>query len=474
MLQAAGSRWGWSPKKTMSLAGKLYEGGHITYLRTDSVRLSEQAIVDIRALVSATWDDAHLGPGATGKATASKVQGAHEAIRPTRIGVAVVEGVDADGQRLYALIRAVVLGSQMADAQQARLGITAAAENLDRPLTGSVSWYTQPGWREAFKSIDAPLKRAAAAGLEKGAALKLLVAEEGEANPQLKRGETQPPARYRGHSLVKAMKDAGIGRPSTYAATLDRLLKRNYIEDDAGALVPLPDGRHVWLDVAPMYAIGAGEPLFDVAYTATMEERLDHVEEGTAEAPQVWEDLRDAFRAAHESAQNQRKTGKQTAAQRMQLTALIENAPTELLSGIDIDGLSWEASRALMRRLREAGVSPTPSDKQHHEIARLTALLALEEVEVASIVGLPTLSGLRTRADASAIIDALKKRLPDVTPVSDKQLRFIADLVKKAGQTEAEACASVGSTDFASMTGGRDGTASQLITLLKRERRKKT
>ena len=77
-----------------------------------------------------------------------------------------------------------------------------------------------------------------------------------------------------------------------------------------------------------------------------------------------------------------------------------------------------------------------------------------------------------TRAQASSLIDALKQRLPDVTAVSDKQLRFLTDLVKKAGLTETDACGQVGAVDFAALTGGRAGTASQLITLMKRAARK--
>ncbi|MCO4748077.1 MAG: type IA DNA topoisomerase [Proteobacteria bacterium] len=472
LLQAAGGRWGWSPKKTMSLAGKLYEGGHITYLRTDSIRLSDQAIADARALIKDKWDEAHLGAGAAGKKGATKVQDAHEAIRPTQITVLAPEGVDDDARRLYTLIRAQVLASQMAPAKQARLGVTASVPDLDRPLTGSVSWYTSLGWRAAFVGIDAAASLVRPDGLEVGASLVLLPEEEESPNPNLKRGETQPPGRYRGHSLVKAMKDAGIGRPSTYASTLETLLRRKYVEDEGGALVPLIDGRRVWLDVAPMYSLTDGEPLFDPTYTATMEERLDDVEEGTEAAPEVWETLRDAFRAAHDSAQKQRKAGHQTASQRMQIDALFANAPAEMIEGVDVDGLSWEGAGALIRTLREAGVSPTPSEKQLVEITRLSGLLGLDDAAVAALIELENLEALRTRAEASSLIDALKQRMPEVTAVSDKQQRFLADLVKKAGLTEAEACAQVGAADYAALTGGRAGTASQLITLMKRAARK--
>jgi len=454
LLQAAGSRWGWSPKKTMKLASSLYEAGHITYIRTDSNRLANSARADARALISSTWGADHVGPGALGKPSAGKVQDAHEAIRPTRISVQSPDGMDEDTRRLYALIRAQVLASQMAPARQARLAVTAEAEELDRPLTGSLSWYVALGWRAAFSGIDSAPAIAPPSGLEAGARLALLPDQADTPNPELRRGETQPPGRYRAHTLVKAMKDAGIGRPSTYASTVETLADRKYMTDEGGALAPTPDGRQVWLAVAPMYALPEGEPLFDVGYTAAMEERLDEVAEGTEAAPQVWEMLRDAFRSAHESAQQQRRSGKLTPAQRTRLEALLANAPEALTAGLDLEALSWEDASALMTRLRDEGVLPAPTERQLAEIQRLVEVIGTDAAAAAALVGLESLDQVRTAAGASELIDGLRERLPEVTKPSDKQLRFLADLVKKAGLTEAEACGRVGADGFEVLTGG--------------------
>lgn len=468
LLQAAGSRWGWSPKKTNALAAQLYHGGHITYLRTDSTRLSQAFVTDARAHITARWGVDHLGPGATGKPSAAKVQDAHEAIRPTRIEAVPPHELDDDAQRLYTLIRAQVLASQMAPSLQARLALTAEVPGLDRPLTGSVSWYTRLGWRAAFAGLDPQQDQSPPLGLEPGATLLLSPGDDERPNPLLKEGETQPPGRYRGHSLVRAMKVAGIGRPSTYASTLEKLLERRYVEVDSGALAPTPNGRCAWLEVAPLYALPDGEPLFESAYTAVMEARLDDIEDGSAAAPVVWEALRDAFRAAHASAQQQRSSGKQSAAQRQRLDALVARAPEALVAGIELDGLTWKETAELSRRLDEAGVKPAPSAPQQAEIARLIALLGLDPDAAAGLVELASLAEVETGAQASALITAMRARVP----ASDRQLRTLRDLVKRAGLTEAEACARVEAADFASLTGGREGTASRLIGLLKRDTRR--
>jgi len=141
LLQGAGSRWGWTPKKTSKLASDLYEAGHITYIRTDSTRLSDDAISEARTVVAEHFGHDHLGEAATTVTPVGKVQDAHEAMRPTHIAVVTLDSVDKDAQRLYDLIRAQVLASQMAAARRVTLSVTATAQGFDRPLTGAVSQY---------------------------------------------------------------------------------------------------------------------------------------------------------------------------------------------------------------------------------------------------------------------------------------------------------------------------------------------
>ncbi|MDW7708824.1 MAG: type IA DNA topoisomerase, partial [Deferrisomatales bacterium] len=455
LLQAAGS-WGWSPKKTMKLASTLYEGGHITYLRTDSTRLSEGAVAEARDVITALWGTAQLGAGASaGKKTAARIQDAHEAIRPTRAAVEIPEGegIDEDALRLYALIRAQLLASLMAPARQSRLQVTAAADGLDRPLTGSASWYAAPGWRLAFADLDREPVRSQPVEIAVGSRLALLPGGD-PPNPHLREGETQPPARYRAHTLVKAMKDSGIGRPSTYASTVETLLDRKYVREEGGALVPTEDGRRVWLDVAPLYALSDGEPLFDVAYTAALEECLDGIAEGSEPAPPVWLTLRDAVRQAHEGAQAARRAGGQTPAQRARLEALLANAPLDLVDEVDASSLSWAETNDRIERLRAAGVLPAPSERQRAEIERLLAETGASREEAAALGGLEGWEELRYAAQASELIDALRERQGESRQPTARQLRYLSDLVGKLGLSEGEACARVGAADVSSLTGG--------------------
>ncbi len=468
LLQAAGSRWGWSPKKTMALAGKLYEGGHITYLRTDSTRVSEKAVVEAREVITALWGAEQVGTGSVAPKSTGKVQDAHEAIRPTRPAVESPQGGDEDALRLYRLVRARMLASQMTPARLASLRVTACVEKLDRPLTGSVSWYVAPGWRLAFAGIDREPLRADPRDIQPGSRLDLLPGEGGP-NPFLKSGETQPPPRYRAHTLVKEMKSSGIGRPSTYASTVETLLDRKYVQEVDGALAPTENGRSVWLEVAPLYALPAGEPLFDAQYTARMEERLDEIAQGIEPGPRAWLALRDAVRKAHEDAQERRRSGAQTPAQREHLETLLKNAPPELVGEVDPFSSTWKETAELIERLRGAGVRPAPSPRQWGEIERLLAQTGLGRDEAAGLVGLEALERVAAAEQASQLIGELRAQRAEDQQPSGKQLRFLTDLAARLGLSEQEACGRVGAPDFRALTGGGEGTASELLTLLQRE-----
>lgn len=243
LLQAAGSRFGWSPRKTSALASMLYEAGHITYIRTDSTRLAKSAVETARAVVEKTYGENHLGSGSRATVATGPVQDAHEAIRPTRLEVEDPAVDDTDARTLYRLIRAHTLSSQMAPSVRSIVSIEARCAEHPRPLTGSVSWRTFDGWEAAYREF---LGETATAPpdipLEEGAAWALDPPTEDQANPLLVEDETRPPPRYRPHTLIKAMKDAGIGRPSTYSRTVEKLEERSYVEIEDGALAPRPCG----------------------------------------------------------------------------------------------------------------------------------------------------------------------------------------------------------------------------------------
>lgn len=474
LLQVAGSRFGWSPRKTSALASMLYEGGHITYIRTDSTRLAASAVQKARAVVKDAFGEDHLGPGARTKASVGPTQDAHEAIRPTRIEVEEPAVDDADARRLYRLVRAHTLASQMAPSVRSVVGIEAACDGLSRPLTGSVSWRTFAGWEAAYAEFMGEVATAPpAVPLEEGAVWTLDAPTEERANPLLIEDETRPPSRYRPHTLIKAMKDAGIGRPSTYSRTVDKLEERKYVVLEEGSLVPTERGRAVWTEAAPLYAQDGDEEdapveLFSPEFTARMEERLDLIAQGQAAAPESWEAWRDQIRDLHEAARQKKKAGAMVPSQKKMLKRLLANAPEEVRQAHegDLAALSYEGARTLVARLREMGIKPAATEAQMDYLRELVADLEVSEEELERLTGVRSLDDIGNSDQASAAISELKREHEERRPPSAKQRRFIEDLVKDSGLTASEAARLVGALSLDELTGGREGTASELIDLL--------
>lgn len=474
LLQDAGSRWGWSPKRTMGVAKVLYEAGHITYLRTDSTRIADVARDAARAHITKTWGEPFLGPGVEGKKGASKVQDAHEAIRPTDLSLTVSDIDGDDGvKRLFGLIRARFLASQMAPAVFQTRSLRAAVEGFERPLTGSVSWRVEAGWQAAYVDIDGPrVTEPPAADLSVGVVLPLDPGEEEAPNPERVEGETQPPPRFRAHTLVKAMKDSGIGRPSTYAKTVEKLEDRGYIEIDSGQLVPTPRGRSAWLVVAPFYRDeDMDQDLFSVEFTEEMERVLDAIETGEISAANVWERYREQIRAMHNQALEQRRQGTVTKALAGRLRRMLENAPDKYAKRVpdEISTMKQADAQELLGELRDLGIKPAPSERQLAEIERLLGVCSMKPEDAAVLIELTSLAEIQTSSQASELIDALRQRQPSTKPASKRQLGAIRKLVKNLDLDEQKACALVDVEEgYDVLTGGRNGTASALITTLKK------
>jgi DNA topoisomerase-1 len=466
LLQAAGSRWGWSPRKTSTLAGQLYEAGHLTYIRTDSTRLASEAVQAGRSFITKTWGDDQLG-AATAPRSAAGVQDAHEAIRPTDLTLVTVPDVEPDVQRLYALVRAHTLASLMVPSQRVTLSLKARCENLDCALDGSVGWYTNPGWRRAFQ----------AAGLEKEAEITPITVEPGETlelsagdaenpNPELREDETKPPARYRAYALVKAMKDAGIGRPSTYARTVERLEEREYVQKEGGALAPTESGRNIWLEAAPLFSMPDEREVFQTDYTAAMESLLDDVAEGRSKASTVWETILEEFKSAHAAAQEACKTASILPRTRFKLMGYLEAAP-ELTKEIgDLDALTEQNGKEWLAEFRSRGIPLLPSKKQQHFLDELLEATELTLEQTTEAAELKLAGKAPNREEASALIDYLKGVQAANTAPSAKQLKWIVDLAKTSGKDEAGVCALVGLESYSELTGGKGGTASALIDTL--------
>ena len=268
-LTQAGSRvYGWSSKKTMSIAQRLYEEGLITYHRTDSLSLSKAAVDTVRGYIKKEFGDEYLPDSPRFYKTQSKVaQEAHEAIRPTDVNNKGENAGEVDFTKLYDLIWRRFVSCQMSASVYDETTIDVAAGVYMLRASGQILKFD--GWRKV-----APIKK----GEDEVVALPNV--EKGQDLDKVKVwGEqkfTQPPARYNEASLIKTLEKLGIGRPSTYAPTISTILVRNYVEkNDSKQFVPTTIGIAV-----NDFLIGNFPDVFEYAFTADMEGKLDDVANG--------------------------------------------------------------------------------------------------------------------------------------------------------------------------------------------------
>ena len=465
LFQAAGSRWGWSPNKTAALAGKLYELGHLTYIRTDSTRLAAEAVEAGRSLVAEVWGAQLLGSVSKAGAGAG-AQDAHEAIRPTDFQLEIVPDAEPDVQKLYNLVRAGTLASLMVSSQRVSLSLKGQCEGLDLVLDGSVGWYAEPGWRRAFATLEEPIDTTPIT-VDSGATFEWVLGAADHPNPVLREDATKPQARYRAHTIVRAMKEAGIGRPSTYAKTVDRLEERDYVTIEDGVLVPTQSGRDIWLEAAPLFCLEGAREVFQTEYTAAMETQLDDVAEGRREASEVWEIMRDEFKDAHAAAQEAGNAGPLVPRSRLKLQEYLAAAP-ELAAEIgDLDTLSEQEGRTLLADLRTRAINLLPSEKQLSYLNQMLEAMDLTLEQAVESASLRLTGAEPNRDEASAIIDHLSTLKSEGLAPSPKQLHLINKLAETAGFDEAGVCALVGLMSYGELTGGRGGTASAAIDALR-------
>ena len=304
LQQEAARKLHFSPKKTMTLAQQLYEGieigaegatGLITYMRTDSPRISAEAMSDAREVIQSRFGANYL-PGTPNVYKTSKAaQEAHEAIRPTlaaRDPESIRQYLDHDQYNLYKLIWNRFIASQMVPAIMDVTRIDSApVETKERYLfrsTGTVVKF--PGHTIVYmEGVDkeAPSQKPKAdqeaddderqlPTLSEGESLRL-VEQEGQTVPGMlsKQHFTQPPPRYNEALLIKELEEKGIGRPSTYAAIISTIQDRKYVEKTEGRLVPTETGKTV-----NDFLLKGFPELVNVDFTSQLEEQLDQVEEG--------------------------------------------------------------------------------------------------------------------------------------------------------------------------------------------------
>lgn len=280
LQQTASSRLGLSPSNTMRIAQKLYEAGHITYMRTDSTNLGTQARDAILALVEKKYGKEYAA--ANTYATKSKnAQEAHEAVRPTNIEKLSV-GTTPEQKKLYELIWARAVSSQMADAKLLKTKIIAETTDKTVPaFSANGSRVMFDGWLKADpdargEDVELPL-------VLEGEALKVkdITAQE---------KQTTPPPRYTEAGLIKELEKRGIGRPSTYASIMRTLEDRGYVEKEGRSLRPTDTG-----DVVSTFLEANFPTYISDTFTAEMEDELDEIAEGKREYAKTLKDFYTPF-----------------------------------------------------------------------------------------------------------------------------------------------------------------------------------
>ncbi len=265
LQQAASTRLGYSPSRTMQLAQKLYEAGHITYMRTDSTNLSQQAIGQIKSVVEKNFGKEYFEIRTYGKKSKG-AQEAHEAIRPSNINKENA-GTTDEQKRLYNLIWSRTVSSQMIDAKLLRTKIITNIKTDSIPDFNINGQRTLAlGWMKAdpvARSEETEVPK-----VEIGDDLNLK-----EIKDEAK--QTQPPSRYTEAGLIKELEKRGIGRPSTYAAIIRTLNDRGYVEKEGRTLIPTDTG-----DVVSSFVEQHFDKYISDDFTSEMESELDEIAEG--------------------------------------------------------------------------------------------------------------------------------------------------------------------------------------------------
>ena len=282
LQQAASSRLGLPPSRTMRLAQKLYEGGHITYMRTDSTNLGEAALAEISRIVKQEFGP-NYGERQVYKTKSKNAQEAHEAVRPTHFDKRNV-GANDQEKKLYNLIWNRTVASQMKSAEIMRTKITATASDASVPaFEANGSRVVFDGWLKAdpkARGEDIELPK-----VEKGEKLDLTeLASEHK--------QTQPPNRYSEAGLVKELEKRGIGRPSTYASIIQTVISRGYVDKVDRSLKPTDTG-----EVVSGFLEKNFEHVISDTFTAEMEQSLDDIASGEKKYEKTLSDFYGPFHA---------------------------------------------------------------------------------------------------------------------------------------------------------------------------------
>lgn len=299
MQQEASKHLNMATQKTMMIAQQLYEGvnvkgegtvGLVSYIRTDSFRISDEAYEAAVAFIKETYGDAFVNPERIVYKSKGKTQDAHEAIRPTNVSrtpESIKDSLSKDQYRLYKLIWERFVASQMSPAVYDTLSVKLSAGDSTFRASGSRLRFS--GFLEAYSKGEEEDEKV----IPKLTQGDILQAEQLLPEQHF----TQPPARYTDASLIKTLEEIGVGRPSTYAPTLTTIQARHYVTKEAKNLFPTELGEMVD-EIMKTYF----PDIVDIDFTANMEKRLDDVEMGKEEWKQIIRDFYPDFKKSVENA----------------------------------------------------------------------------------------------------------------------------------------------------------------------------
>ena len=299
MQQEASKHLNMATQKTMMIAQQLYEGvnvkgegtvGLVSYIRTDSFRISDEAYEAAVAFIQETYGDAFVNPERIVYKSKGKTQDAHEAIRPTNVSrtpESIKDSLSKDQYRLYKLIWERFVASQMSPAVYDTLSVKLSAGDYTFRASGSRLRFS--GFLEAYSKGEEDDEKV----IPKLTQGDILQAEQLLPEQHF----TQPPARYTDASLIKTLEEIGVGRPSTYAPTLTTIQARHYVTKEAKNLFPTELGEMVD-EIMKTYF----PDIVDIDFTANMEKRLDDVEMGKEEWKQIIRDFYPDFKKSVENA----------------------------------------------------------------------------------------------------------------------------------------------------------------------------
>ena len=310
LQQEASKALNFATQKTMRIAQQLYEGidikgngtvGVITYLRTDSTRVSEEAEVNVREYISNVYGEAYVADAKKKEESGKKIQDAHEAIRPTdvnRTPASLKDSLTRDQFRLYQLIWKRFVASRMQQAKYETTSVKIAAGEYR--FTVSASKILFEGFRSVYTEPDEEKEESNV--LVKAIDQDTVLTKE---ELQSKQHFTQPPAHYTEASLVKTLEELGIGRPSTYAPTISTIISRRYVAKEQKNLYLTELG-----EVVNHMMKKSFPSIVDVNFTANMEGLLDRVEEGAVEWKSVIRNFYPDLEQAVETAEKELETVK--------------------------------------------------------------------------------------------------------------------------------------------------------------------